>query len=234
MIQLRPSSERGIAEHGWLVSRHTFSFARYYDPAFMGFGPLRVINEDLVMPGKGFERHSHADMEIISYVIKGELAHKDSIGNGGILKASELQVMSAGTGISHSEFNASSTQSVHFLQIWIMPNAKGLQPSYQQSGFPKEKRSNQFCLAISPDGESGSLSIHQNVRLYLAAFDAGKQPEFRFDELKIGWLQLISGGLSINGVEMGAGDGAAIRNENQLHLQMRVESEFLFFDLGPG
>jgi quercetin 2,3-dioxygenase len=229
MIQARRSNERGFAEHGWLMSYHTFSFAHYYDPAFSGYGALRVINEDVIKPGRGFERHSHADMEIITYVTHGALIHKDSLGNSSIIRPGEVQLMRAGRGISHSEFNHSDSEDLHLLQIWILPNKRGLEPGYQQQEFPSQLRLNQFCKAVSPDGP---LKIQQDATLYLSQFEAGQKAEFPFSQEKKGWIQIVNGNLSLNGVHLASGDGASIKNEARLHFQVEGPSEFLFFDLG--
>ena len=232
MITLRPAGERGITRTDWLESRHTFSFNRYYDPRHAGFRELLVINEDLVAPGQGFGTHSHSDMEILSYVIEGALEHRDSAGGSGVLRPNELQRMSAGTGVSHSEFNASETEPVHFLQIWILPEREGLRPEHRQKSFADEERRGRLRLLASRGGDEGSLVIHQDVRLYDAHLSTGQEVSYTLGEGRHAWLQVVSGSVSINGTALGAGDGAAVSEETILRVGAESESEFLLFDLG--
>lgn len=231
MIVPRYSGDRGHANHGWLDTYHTFSFAGYHDPRYMGFRVLRVINEDQVGPGQGFGMHPHQDMEIITYVLSGALEHKDSMGNGEVLKAGELQRMSAGTGLMHSEFNPSPESPVHLYQIWLLPQSRGIEPSYEQKTFPIDQRLNQLCLVASPDGQAGSLKMHQNARLYLAALEADRivQHDFAFD--RHGWLQVLKGSVRVNDFTLHAGDGVAISDESHLTLQAVEQAEAMLFDL---
>ncbi|HEY9888765.1 MAG TPA: pirin family protein, partial [Candidatus Obscuribacterales bacterium] len=209
MITLRPGSDRGKANFGWLDSRHTFSFGNYYDPAHMGFGPLRVINEDKVAPGQGFSTHGHRDMEIISYVLSGELAHKDSIGNGSIIRPGDVQRMSAGTGIFHSEYNASKTDPVHFLQIWVLPAAQGIDPGYEQTYFAPAEKQGQWRLIGAPDGRDGSVTIHQDVNLYATQLAPEQTVTHTLAAGRVAWLQVARGAVQLHGHELTAGDGAA-------------------------
>lgn len=229
MISIRKANERGLTEIDWLKSYHTFSFGNYYDPRYMGLGALRVINEDRVQPGKGFETHQHSDMEIISYVIEGALEHKDSMGTGSIIKPGEIQRMSAGTGIAHSEFNASKSELVHFLQIWIIPNKKGLKTSYEQKSIQDIK--NELILIGSPEGEENTVLIHQNTHLYVAYLNKNKTVFHSFDESRLGWVQLIKGQVKINGIMLNAGDAAQL-DEKRIELTSVNDAEFLLFDLG--
>lgn len=231
MIALRKSNDRGHADHGWLDTHHTFSFANYYDPQFMGFRDLRVINEDRVAPGKGFGTHSHRDMEILSYVISGGLAHRDSMGNGETIKPNEWQHMSAGTGVRHSEFNASETDPVHFLQIWLLPQRENITPNYEQKMFAPKEKTGRLKLVASPDARDGSLKIYQNVSLYNSVLPAGERLEHKLESGRHAWIQVIKGELDLNNVKMEAGDGAAVSNEESLTLKANQESEFLLFDL---
>lgn len=232
MLQIRKANERGRADFGWLDSRHTFSFGEYYDPAFMGFGPLRVINDDRVAPGRGFDAHGHRDMEIISYVVEGALAHKDSIGTGSTIAPGDVQRMSAGTGVRHSEFNASASAPVHFLQIWLLPDAKGIEPSYEQKSFEKERRGN-LRLVASHDAREGSLKVHSSADLYATILSAGGQASHAFAPGRIGWLQVARGALEVNGVKLEEGDGLAIADEAQISLKaLDSEAEALVFDMG--
>ncbi|HTF35381.1 MAG TPA: pirin family protein [Myxococcota bacterium] len=231
MITVRRSSERGHAEHGWLDSRHTFSFADYYDPAHMGFRSLRVINEDRVQPGRGFGVHSHENMEIVSYVLEGALQHRDSMGHGEVLRPGEVQRMSAGTGVTHSEFNASQNEIVHFLQIWILPERPGLAPSYEQKAFPPEARRNELILAASRDGRLGSVSIHQDANLYLARLDAGSRVEFEIPPSRAAWVQVVRGSVALRDEKLAAGDGAALAGEKSVPLTAAEDAEVLVFDL---
>lgn len=233
MIIVRPSQERGNANFGWLDSKHTFSFGSYYDPNHMGFGNLRVINEDKVEAGKGFGAHTHQNMEIISYVLEGELEHKDSIGNGSVIRPGDVQRMSAGTGIAHSEFNASNTDRVHFLQIWILPHKRGIQPSYEQKHFCVEEKQGKLKLVASPDGKDNSVTIHQDVNLYVAVLNNGDRVDHNNENNRSLWLQVVKGSVDINGKSLGTGDGAAITQETEIEVvAMDDNTEILLFDLG--
>jgi quercetin 2,3-dioxygenase len=232
MITRRPAEERGRANFGWLDSRHSFSFGHYHDEAHMGFGPLRVINEDRVAPGAGFDTHGHRDMEILSYVLEGALAHKDSIGTGSVIRPGEVQRMSAGTGIQHSEFNPSKQSPVHFLQIWILPERTGLAPGYQQSAFPLDERG-RLHLVASRDGRDGSLTIHQDVDLSAGRLAAGDIVETRLRAGRLGWLQVARGAVTLNGAHLVTGDGAAIKDESALAIRAESDAEILLFDMVP-
>jgi quercetin 2,3-dioxygenase len=227
MIELRRSSERGPFDHGWLNTYHTFSFADYHDPAQMGFRSLRVINEDRVQPGQGFGTQPHRDMEIITYVLSGALAHKDSAGGEGVLQPGEVQHMTAGSGIRHSEFNASQTKPVHFLQVWLLPEKSGLKPGYEQRRFDIDG----LRLVVSHDGRDGSLQVHQDVDLYAARLKAGQTVTHALPPKRYGWLQVVSGAITVNGTELQAGDGAGIRDEPRLEMHAAEAAEFLLFDL---
>ncbi len=229
MITRRPAGERGHARFDWLDSRHSFSFGHYYDHAHMGFGPLRVINEDVVAPGTGFDTHPHRDMEILTYVLDGALEHKDSIGTGAVIRPGEVQRMTAGTGIRHSEFNPSSDAPVHLLQIWIMPERNGLAPGYEQRAFPLDD--GRLHLVASRDGRDGALTIHQDVDLYAGRLTAGERVKRELRDGRLGWLQVTSGAVTLNGVAMAAGDGAAIRREPDLVIRADVDAEMLLFDM---
>ena len=233
MIQVRRSSERGHADHGWLNTFHTFSFADYYDPEFMGFRALRVINEDWVKPGMGFGTHGHRDMEIITYVLEGELAHKDSMGNGSGIKPGEVQRMSAGTGVRHSEFNHSKKDWVHLLQIWILPEKDGIKPSYEQKTFGEEEKKGRFRLIASPDANDGSVKIHQDAKVYATVLGEGDKAEHRFEPGRYGWLHVARGSVTLNGETLKAGDGAAIAKEDSIQVASAngEKSEVLLFDL---
>ena len=232
MITVRPAKERGTANFGWLDSRHTFSFGEYYDAAQMGFGPLRVINEDRVSPGQGFGTHGHKDMEIISYVLEGALEHKDSIGTGSVIRPGDVQVMSAGTGIRHSEFNHSKTEPVHFLQIWVMPNRQGIAPRYEQKTFPDAEKRGRLRLVGSSDGRDGSVVIHHDVELFAALLNAGEKLTHTLATRRKGWIQVIRGAVALDGRDLVAGDGAAVANESHLSLTAKVgDTEILVFDL---
>ncbi len=230
MISIRKSDSRGSAEFGWLSSRHSFSFGGYHDPQFMGFKDLRVINEDIVTPGAGFGEHGHADMEIISYVLDGALAHKDSLGTGSTIQPGDVQRMSAGSGIRHSEFNASNDKPVHFLQIWIMPDERGLEPGYEQKSFGDERKG-RLRLTASKDGREGSLTIHQDTDLYASILEEGEQVSHRFASTRHGWLQVAKGTIEINGEALSAGDGAAISDVADIAIKATTDTEFLLFDL---
>lgn len=231
MITVRRSNERGRGEHGWLDSRHTFSFAGYHDPKFMGFRSLRVINEDRVSPGKGFDTHGHSDMEIISYVLEGALEHKDSMGTGSIIRPGEVQKMSAGRGVEHSEFNASANEPVHFYQIWIMPNRRRTEPEYGQKAFPKEERLGKLRLVVSPDGRDGSLKIHQDASLYASLLEPGGEVVHRLVRGRFGWVQVARGELGLNGQSLQEGDGASVTGEETVSLSSSKSAEVLLFDL---
>lgn len=229
MIQIRKAEERGHFDYGWLDTWHTFSFDRYYDPRYMGFRSLRVLNEDRVAPGAGFPLHPHRDMEILTYVLEGALEHRDSTGSGSVIRAGGVQRMSAGTGITHSESNPSHTEPVHLLQIWIRPEQKGLQPEYEQRSFPAAEKHGRFRLVASRDGREGSVRIHQDADVYAAILES--EAEFRLRPGRYGWVQVARGALSLNGTELRQGDGAAIEEEPLLHFEPREASELLLFDL---
>jgi redox-sensitive bicupin YhaK (pirin superfamily) len=231
MITLRPARERGHAEHGWLDSHHTFSFADYYDPKQMGFRSLRVINEDRVQPGRGFGTHPHRDMEIVSYVLDGALEHKDSMGTGSIIRPGDVQRMTAGTGVLHSEFNHSKSEGVHFLQIWIVPERRGIAPSYEQKSFPEGDRRNQLRLVASRDGRGGSLTVHQDVALYAGLLDAGASVAHALAPGRHAWVQVARGEVTLNGKRLAEGDGASVSGEEQLAIEASRPSELLVFDL---
>ena len=232
MIAFRDRTTRGQSRTGWLDSRHTFSFAHYQDPAHMGFRSLRVINEDRVIPGAGFPRHGHSDMEIISYVLEGALEHKDSLGNGTVIRRGDVQRMSAGTGILHSEFNPSKTEPVHFLQIWVIPDQVGLPPSYEQKAFPIEERRGQLRLAAAPAGRDGAVTVHQDARLFVANLEADERVVNEIERGRGVWLQLARGIVTVNGTEMREGDGAAVEDEPAIAIEADTDAEFLLFDLG--
>jgi redox-sensitive bicupin YhaK (pirin superfamily) len=229
MILLRSGSSRGYADHGWLVARHTFSFADYYDSEQMGWGALRVINEDRVAPGRGFGKHGHRDMEIITYVIEGVLEHRDSLGNGELISSGEVQRMSAGTGIRHSEFNPSLSDETHLLQIWITPSELDLAPGYEQQQLAPGN--NAWRLIASPDAAQGSLLIHQEARIYAAQLDPGVELDFAIDPTRLAYAHLVRGALSLNGMAMISGDGAKIAGESSLLIYAAEPSEILLFDL---
>jgi redox-sensitive bicupin YhaK (pirin superfamily) len=232
MIAVRRAAERGTANLGWLDSRHTFSFGHYYDPDHMGFGPLRVINEDRVRPGAGFDTHGHQDMEIISYVLEGALEHKDSIGTGSVIRPGDVQVMSAGTGIRHSEFNHSKSEPVHFLQIWVLPNRKGLPPRYDQKSFPASEKRDRLRLVGSPDGRDGSIVIHQDAEIYDALLGRGRAVSHALKAGRKGWVQVVGGAIEVNGKAAEAGDGVAVDDEALISITSRADdSEVLVFDL---
>ena len=231
MITIRRADERGGGNHGWLNTRHTFSFSDYYDPRHMGFRDLRVINEDRVAPGRGFGTHGHRDMEILSYVISGGLEHRDSMGNGEVIHPHEWQRMSAGTGVRHSEANASPTDPVHFYQIWILPEAEGIRPDYEQKLFAPEAKTGKLKLVASREGQEGSLKIHQNVSVYNALLRSGDVVEHTLGGGRHAWLQVIKGTVGLNGNKMSAGDGAAISEESALTIQADDDSEVILFDL---
>jgi quercetin 2,3-dioxygenase len=231
MMTIRRSEERGHAEHGWLDSHHTFSFAGYHDPAHMGFRALRVINEDRVQPGQGFGTHPHRDMEILSYVLEGGLAHKDSLGTGSVLRPGDVQRMSAGTGVTHSEFNASPTEPVHFLQIWLLPDTGNLPPSYEEKHFADAGRQGRLQLVASPKGRDGSLTIHQDVNVYSTRLDTGARAELPLAAGRHAWVQVARGSVKLNGQTLREGDGAALSAEKSLALEGQTPAEVLVFDL---
>jgi redox-sensitive bicupin YhaK (pirin superfamily) len=233
MITIRKANERGIADFDWLHSKHSFSFGHYYDPAQMGFGPLRVINEDRVVPGEGFPTHGHRDMEIISYVLDGALEHKDSIGTGSVIRPGDVQRMSAGTGIRHSEYNHSKSDPVHFLQIWIVPSEAGLPPGYEQQHFPIEARRGRLALIASPDGRQGSVTVHQDVQIYSTVLGADEQASLELAQGRTAWVQIARGEVRVNGETLVAGDGASLVSETVLTLDGVTDAEVLVFDL-PG
>jgi redox-sensitive bicupin YhaK (pirin superfamily) len=231
MIHIRKAAERGHFDHGWLDTYHTFSFADYYDPTHMGFQSLRVINEDRVQPGQGFGMHGHRDMEIVTYVLEGALEHRDSLGNGEVLRAGELQRMTAGTGVRHSEFNPSPGEPVHLYQIWLLPERRGLTPSYEQKAFPKEGRRGRWQLVASPARENGALTIRQDARLYLADVRMGEAVRHELAPGRHAWLQVLRGAVALNGHALTAGDGAAVSEVALLNVEGREDAEVLLFDL---
>lgn len=231
MLTKRYRDERGPTDAGWLKSLHSFSFGHYHDPDYMGFGPLRVINEDRVIPGAGFGTHPHSNMEIISYVLSGELAHKDSMGNGSVIKPGDVQLMSAGTGITHSEFNNSKDKEVHFLQIWIMPNVENEAPSYQQKSFDQKEQSNKFQVVVSPDGENGSLKIKQDARVLVGKFDESVTSIFKTKPKRRYWAQVAKGMVEVNGEKGSNGDGFSFENEAEIIINAKTDAEVLLFDL---
>jgi len=231
MMTVRPSKERGHAQLGWLDSRHTFSFADYYDPRFMGFRALRVVNEDRVEPGRGFGAHGHREMEIISYVLEGALRHDDSTGTGSVISPGDVQRMSAGTGVRHSERNASQTEGVHFYQIWIMPSERGVQPSYEQKRFPSADKRGKLRLVASPDGHDGSVSMHADARLYAGLFDRGETATLSLDAGRQAWVQVARGKVRVNGQELERGDGMALVEEPSVAIEGVDDAELLVFDL---
>ena len=231
MITLRPAAERGHADFGWLDSRHTFSFGGYRDPAHMGFGPLRVINEDRVQAGQGFGTHPHSDMEIISYVLEGALEHKDSIGTGSVIRPGDVQRMSAGSGIQHSEFNHSKTEPVHFLQIWLIPDRQGIPPGYEQKRFENADKRGRLRLVASPDGREGSVTVHLGTRLYASMLDVGTGVTHPLAPGRLAWLQVARGALEVNGYTVSAGDALKVSSEAEVVLAHGKGAEVLVFDL---
>ena len=231
MIQVLPSSERFHTDAGWLDSRHSFSFAEHYDPQRLGFGSLRVINDDRVEPARGFGAHSHRDMEIVTYVLSGELAHKDSMGTGSVIRPGEVQRMTAGTGVVHSEMNASRTAPVHFLQIWIVPDRTGHQPGYEQKAFSEDDRRGKLRLLASRDGREGSVTLHQDASVYAALLEPGERVSHQLGQGRHSWVQVARGSVELNGQTLREGDGAAISDEQRLDLTGRDSSEVLLFDL---
>jgi redox-sensitive bicupin YhaK (pirin superfamily) len=231
MLTVRPAQERGSTRLDWLDSKHSFSFGDYRDPAHMGFRALRVINEDRVAPGAGFAKHGHRDMEILTYVLEGALEHKDSLGTGTVIRPGEVQRMSAGTGILHSEFDHSQTEPVHFLQIWIVPGTSGLAPGYEQRAFPLVERRGKLRLVASRDGADGSVVVHQDIALYVTSLDAGEQAALVLGPDRYSWVQIARGTVIVNGVTLNTGDGAAISNEAAVALTGKADGEALLFDL---
>ncbi|WP_024872542.1 pirin family protein [Tolumonas lignilytica] len=233
MLEIRASSDRGHANFGWLQSNHSFSFGNYYDPKQLGFSDLLVINDDRVKPGKGFDTHGHRDMEIFSYVLEGALEHKDSMGTGSVIRPGDVQMMSAGTGIRHSEFNHSREELVHFLQIWIVPDQKGVVPRYQQQHFSDADKRGKLRLIISPDGRDGSLSVYQDTRVYAGLFDGEETQDFSLPEDRYAYLHVARGSIEVNGQVLTTGDGARIRHEPLLSFSHGRDAEVLLFDLRP-
>ena len=231
MIRIRKGRDRGHFDHGWLDTRHTFSFDAYYDPAHMGYRSLRVINEDRVKPANGFPTHGHRDMEIVTYVLEGMLEHKDSMGNGSIIRPGDVQRMSAGTGVSHSEFNASSRESVHLLQIWILPERRGLAPGYEQKNFSRDDLRGKLKLIASREGKDGSVTIHQDALLYGSTLEAGEEVAHTIAPGRGVWLQVARGSLSVNGLALEQGDGVAVSDEREMLVKADSVCEFLLFDL---
>jgi redox-sensitive bicupin YhaK (pirin superfamily) len=231
MIYVRKSSERGHFDHGWLNTYHTFSFDQYYDPRFMGFRSLRVINEDFVAAGGGFPVHAHCDMEIITYILAGALTHRDSMGNGSVIRPGDVQRMSAGKGVRHSEANSSAAESVHLLQIWIIPSEQGIAPGYEQTSFTEEERRGRLKLVASPDGREGSVTIHQDASLYASLLEESESIEHELAAGRGAWLQVARGAVEINGQRLEQGDGAGVSEENKLMIAGREDAEILLFDL---
>lgn len=231
MIRIRKANERGHFNFGWLDTYHTFSFGDYYDPSFMGFSSLRVINEDFVHAGRGFPAHSHRDMEIITYILEGALQHKDSMGTGSVIRPGDVQRMTAGTGVSHSESNPSTKDSVHLLQIWIMPNERGLKPSYEQTVFSEEQKQGKLCLIASETGRDGSVKVHQDANVYAALLDEGQTVSHQLSPGRHAWLQVARGAISLNGDTLNQGDGAAVSDLSKIDVLGRQRSEILLFDL---
>ena len=231
MITLRRSAERGYADHGWLKSHHSFSFADYFDPAHMGYGNLRVINEDRVAPGTGFGTHGHRDMEIVSYVLEGALGHQDSIGNGATIRPGDVQRMSAGSGIRHSEFNHAADATTHFLQIWILPEARDLEPGYEQKHFPAESKRGVLKLVAAPDGRDGAVRLNADAAIYAGLFDGDERAELVLDPRRLGYVHVVRGALSANGQRLEAGDAVQLDGEPRLRLAEGRDAEVLVFDL---
>ena len=232
MIDIIHAESRGAADHGWLKAKHSFSFADYYDPSRMGFASIRVINEDRIEPGQGFGTHPHKDMEIVTYIIDGALEHKDSMGNGSVIRAGDVQRMTAGTGVHHSEFNHSETETVHLLQIWILPEENSLQPGYEQQHFDRKDKLNQWRLIASRDARESSMRVHQAVDLYASVLEAGHELRHSFAAGQSGFLQIVSGSVAANGEQLTAGDGAAIQDVDELIFEATSEAEAILFDMG--
>ena len=231
MITIRRSNERGHFDHGWLNTYHTFSFDQYYDPRYMGFRNLRVINEDFVAGGRGFPKHGHRDMEIITYILEGALKHEDSMGNGSVIRPGDVQRMTAGTGVRHSEENASPTERVHLLQIWILPNTVGLEPSYEQKAFTEDERRDQLRLIASEDGREDTVQIHQDVSLFASILPAGAKVERAMNEQRYAWIQVARGAVNVNGERADQGDGVVAIGESSLRIRAEEDAEILLFDL---
>jgi redox-sensitive bicupin YhaK (pirin superfamily) len=231
MITVRKAADRGRSQHDWLDSRHTFSFADYYDPAHVAFSKLRVINDDRVAPGRGFGTHGHRDMEILSYVVEGAIEHKDSLGTGSVIRPGDVQRMTAGTGVRHSEFNPSATDPVRFLQIWILPQAEGLTPGYEQRTFPPAEKRGRWRLVAAPDGRDGSVTLHQDVLLFAGCFERGEEASLSLAAGRKAWVQVARGAISVNGTRLEEGDGAAVEGEPQLGFADGASAELLAFDL---
>lgn len=231
MITVRQASQRGHFDHGWLNTFHTFSFDQYYDPRYMGFRSLRVINEDRVTPGRGFPTHGHSDMEILTYILEGALSHQDSMGNGSTIRPGDLQRMSAGTGVRHSEQNASSSEPVHFLQIWIIPEENALEPGYEQKSFSEVERTGTLKLIASSDGRDGSVLVHQHVSVFASILGTQDVVSYEMESTRYGWVQVCRGSLTVNAERAQQGDGVILVGENKLEVAAETPSEFLFFDL---
>ena len=232
MISVRRAGDRGHENYGWLDTQHTFSFGEYHDPRHMGFRALRVINEDRVKPESGFGTHSHRDMEIVSYVLEGELGHKDSMGTGSVIRPGDVQRMSAGTGVTHSEWNHSKTEFVHFLQIWLLPERRGIEPGYEQKTIPPEATHNQLRLVASADGREGSVTVHQDAEIHVARLDAGREVTHALRAGRHAWIQVARGAVDVNGTALAAGDGAAVSDEASVAIRAGEAAEILMFDLG--
>lgn len=233
MLTLRRAQDRGHADHGWLKSHHSFSFAEYHDPAHMGFGNLRVINEDRIAPGTGFGTHGHRDMEIVSYVLEGELAHRDSMGHGEAIRPGEVQRMTAGTGVRHSEYNHAPEQTTHFLQIWLLPEAGGLKPGYEQKAFDPAGRRGRLQTVATPDGADGAVTLNADARIWVGEFDGAEQAELTLPPGRLGYVHVARGRVQLNGETLQAGDAAKLRDEPRLHLSAGEGAEVLVFDLAP-
>ena len=231
MLELRQSSDRGHANHGWLDARHSFSFADYYDPQHMGFGPLRVLNDDRISAGMGFGTHGHKDMEIITYVLEGELAHKDSMGNGSVIRPGDVQRMSAGTGVMHSEFNHAQDRTTHLLQIWIEPKVRGIAPGYEEKRFTAEEKRGRLRLIASTDGQDGSVMVHQDVKLYAGLFNGNESASLAIPDGHRLYVHVASGQVSVNGMALREGDALKVAGEKEIHLSHGVGAEVLVFDL---
>jgi redox-sensitive bicupin YhaK (pirin superfamily) len=231
MITIRRSNERGHFDHGWLNTYHTFSFDQYYDPRYMGFRNLRVINEDFVAGGRGFPKHGHRDMEIITYILEGALKHEDSMGNGSVIRPGDVQRMTAGTGVRHSEENASPTERVHLLQIWILPNTVGLEPSYEQKAFTEDERRDQLRLIASEEGREDTVQVHQDVSLFASILPAGAEVERAMNEQRYAWIQVARGAVNVNGERADQGDGVVAIGESSLRIRAEEDAEILLFDL---
>jgi redox-sensitive bicupin YhaK (pirin superfamily) len=231
MIKIRKAEQRGHFDFGWLNTYHTFSFGDYYDPSHMGFRSLRVINEDVVQKGRGFPRHGHRDMEIFTYILQGALEHRDSMGNGSIIRPGDVQRMSAGTGVTHSESNASPNEAVHLLQIWILPSEEGIPPDYEEKRFPEDEKRNKLQLIISPDAAAGSVKIHQDARVYAALLDPNQEVSHPLASGRHAWLQVAAGSVTLNDINLKQGDGAAVSGESAVTIAAQGPSEILLFDL---